>query len=106
MPDDWTAEAAGQGTMEQDGHANLLKGKHSLPGGAQYWQPEKEREKAHDNREENAPPIAPLKHPLLTKLNISQPKRNIHQSQSKANRGRLRVERQHLSTWHKKEPGD
>lgn len=23
MPDDWTAEAAGQGTMEQDGHANL-----------------------------------------------------------------------------------
>lgn len=43
MPDDWTAEAAGQGTMEQDGHANLLKGKHSLPGGAQYWQPEKEK---------------------------------------------------------------
>ena len=23
LPDDWTAEAAGQGTMEQDGHANL-----------------------------------------------------------------------------------
>ena len=84
---------------------DMLKGKHSLPGGAQYWQSEKEREKAHDNQEENAPPIASLQHPLLTKLNISQPKRNIHQSQSKANRGRPRVERQHLSTWHKKELG-
>lgn len=83
----------------------MLKGKHSLPGGAQYWQPEKEREKAHDNQEENAPPIAPIQHPLLTKLNISQQKRNIHQSQSRANRGRPRVERQHLSTWHKKELG-